>query len=232
MATIAILPEPGADNLTTFSAVTAGHKATGRTAGEALDALTAQLTADEAAAPVIIQPFQPDQFFSAAQRDHLSALMARWHAARETGEALSPGEQAELERLVDEEVQGSTERAKQTRRDLEVSRAMRRSIVELMEEGAMLAARHEREGRLVSRFQIGNSIAQALGLLLLFLLTVVSPLSFISIYFEIILLTLIISLAAEASLWGLLRRRDAALKRAAEKSSADNVEQKEPSKAR
>jgi hypothetical protein len=126
MTTIAILPVEGEDNQTTFSAVTTKQKATGRTAGEALDALTAQLTAKEAAATVIIQRFQPDQFFPAAQRDRLSALMARWRAARETGGALPPEEQAELERLVDEEAQGSTERATHILCDLQTTPLRRR----------------------------------------------------------------------------------------------------------
>ena len=47
MFTIAILPEQSKDQPTTFSAITTGRQATGRTAGEALDALTSQLSTEE-----------------------------------------------------------------------------------------------------------------------------------------------------------------------------------------
>jgi hypothetical protein len=130
MTTIAILPVEGEDNQTTFSAVTTKHKATGRTVGEALDALTAQLSAEEAAAPVIIQQFRPDQFFSVEQRDRLSTLMSHWRAAREMGDALPPEEQAELEKLVDEEAQGSAERATHILRDLKLTVLLRGSYTE------------------------------------------------------------------------------------------------------
>ena len=81
--------------------------------GEALDTLTSQLGAEATATTIIVQQFRPDAFFTAEQRDRLSALMARWRAARETGNTLPPTEQAELERLVDEELHGATERSAQ-----------------------------------------------------------------------------------------------------------------------
>src|SRR5215216_5118105 len=119
MPTIAILPEQGEDQPMTFSAITTGRKATGRTVGEALDALTSQLSAEETYTPVIVQQFRPDQHFSAAQRDRLSTLLARQRAASETGDALSAVEQSELERLVDEEIQGAGERAAHFLRSIE-----------------------------------------------------------------------------------------------------------------
>lgn len=121
MTTIAILPEQGEDQLI-FSAVAGEQHATGRTAGEALDALTAQLSAEGTGAPVIVQEFLPDEFFSAAQRDRLSVLMARWRAARDKGDELPPAEQAELERLVDEELQGATERTERVLRDFKAKK--------------------------------------------------------------------------------------------------------------
>lgn len=123
MNTIAILPEQGGEQPTTFSAVVANRVATGRTAGEALDALTSQLSADEAAAPVIVQQLRPDNFFTDEQRDRLSALMVRWRAAREGGRALPQAEQSELERLVDEEVEGTAERAAHISPDIERARS-------------------------------------------------------------------------------------------------------------
>jgi hypothetical protein len=121
MPTIAILPEQGEDQPTTFSAVTAGRKATGRTVGEALDALTSQLSPEETRSPVIVQQFRPDQHFSAAQRDRLSTLIARRQAARENGDTLTAAEQSELENLVDEEIQGAGERAAHILRGLETT---------------------------------------------------------------------------------------------------------------
>lgn len=126
MKTIAILAEGGGGHPTTFHAITAGRKADGRTPGEALDALTSQLGAEESGAAVILQPFLPDRHFSAEQSERLSTLMARWRAARETGRALPPSEQSELERLVDEELEGSAERAAEMSRELETAQAPRR----------------------------------------------------------------------------------------------------------
>jgi hypothetical protein len=125
MRTIAILPEQGENHLMTFSAVTTGRKATGRTVGEALDALTSQLSAEETYTPVIVQQFRPDRHFSAEQRDRLATLMARQQAALETGEALSAVEQSELERLVDEEIQGAGKRAAQMLRNLKTAQLRR-----------------------------------------------------------------------------------------------------------
>lgn len=125
MTTIAILPERGEDELTAFRAVAAERVATGRTPGEALDALTLQLSADKTFAPVIIQRFRPDRFFPAAKRERLSSLMARWRAARDAGGALPPSEQADLEKLVDEELQAMAERAAAISRDFERVRSTR-----------------------------------------------------------------------------------------------------------
>lgn len=125
MNTISILPEGGESRPTGFRAVCTGRKAAGRTPGEALDALTSQLGAGAAGAAVIVQLFHPDKYFSAEQRERLSALMARWRAARETGGALPAAEQAELERLVEEELQGSAERAEQMSRGLAISQGLR-----------------------------------------------------------------------------------------------------------
>jgi hypothetical protein len=126
MNTIAILPESGEEHPTTFSAITKGHKATGHTPGEALDALTSQLGAEKTGVAVVVQRFFPDKYFSAEQRDRLSELMARWRTARESGDSLPPSEQADLERLIDEELEGSTERAAQIARELKTAQRLGR----------------------------------------------------------------------------------------------------------
>ena len=88
-----------------------GRQATARTSGAALDAVTAQLPADEPGTLVIVQNHRPDQFFTAQQQQRLAELMARWRAARNAGTSLPPSEQAELDALVDVEVRASGERA-------------------------------------------------------------------------------------------------------------------------
>jgi hypothetical protein len=60
---------------------------------------------------IIVQNLRPDRFFPAAQQQRLEDLMARWRAARDTTSSLSPPEQAELEGLVQAEVQAAARRA-------------------------------------------------------------------------------------------------------------------------
>jgi hypothetical protein len=79
--------------------------------GEALDALTAQLSADEASTLVIAQSLRPDHFFTAAQQERLAALMTRWRTARDQGNPLPVAEQAELDALIDAELCASAARA-------------------------------------------------------------------------------------------------------------------------
>jgi hypothetical protein len=67
MTKVAILPIPTKHGDLAYRA-TAGEKhAQGKTAGEALDALTAQLSADEASTLIMVQSLRPDRFFTAAQ---------------------------------------------------------------------------------------------------------------------------------------------------------------------
>lgn len=120
MTTIAIVLEQGGGQ-PTFSAVAAERQATGRTAGEALDALNSQLGVGEAGAPIIVQEFRPDEFFPAEQRDRLSELMALRREAREKGSELPPSELVELESLVEEETRGATGRAALISRDFEAA---------------------------------------------------------------------------------------------------------------
>ncbi len=93
------------------SAVTAGNQAMGRTAGEALDALTSQLPDGGADTLIIVRSLRPDQFFTAQQRQRLGQLMARWRSARDAGESITTQEKSELEGLIDAEIHAATERA-------------------------------------------------------------------------------------------------------------------------
>jgi hypothetical protein len=111
MTKVAILPESAVQGGMEYRVIAAGRQAIARTAGAALDAVTAQLPADEAGTLVIVQNHRPDRFFTAQQHQRLAEPMARWRAARDAGTSLPPSEQAELDALVDAEVRASGDRA-------------------------------------------------------------------------------------------------------------------------
>lgn len=109
MTTVTILPEPRGTNGAAYRAITGKLQSVGRTAGEALDALTSQLSSEEAGTLVVIQSMRPDCFFTAEQRQRLEALMDRWRVARAQQTTLVPEEQAELDTLVAAELRAATE---------------------------------------------------------------------------------------------------------------------------
>ena len=111
MTKVAILQEPSEQGEMVYRAIAGGRQSLARTAGAALDALTAQLPAEEAGTLVIVQSQQPDEFFTVEQQERLRGLMARWRVARDAGASLTPAEQAELDALVDAEVQAAGKRA-------------------------------------------------------------------------------------------------------------------------
>ena len=118
MTRIALHREDVAANEMAFRAVAGHNQAMGRTAGEALDALTTQLPAEKADTLVIVRNLGPDRFFSAEQRQRLEHLMTRWRTARDEGQPLSEGEQAELDQLVEAEVRATADRAAALVREL------------------------------------------------------------------------------------------------------------------
>ena len=111
MTTIAIVPENPGSATTGYRAVAGTNHATGKTAGAALDALTAQLGELESTTLVVLQQARPDSFFTAQQQERLAELLLRWRAVREGGPSLPPEEQAELDALVHAELQAATKRA-------------------------------------------------------------------------------------------------------------------------
>ncbi|MEW5987054.1 MAG: hypothetical protein AB1791_10510 [Chloroflexota bacterium] len=111
MTKVAILPMTSESNGVSYHAVANGKQSYGKTAGEALDALTAQLSVDESSTLVIVQSLRPDRFFNATQQQRLANLMSRWRAARDLGEVLPAEDQAELETLIEAELRASAERA-------------------------------------------------------------------------------------------------------------------------
>lgn len=98
MTTITITPEKS----DSYRAITGNKESTGRTAGEALDALASQLPDNESGTLVIVQNHKADQFFNYAQQTRLTELM-RQRAAL----ALSPEDALELESLIEAELNGA-----------------------------------------------------------------------------------------------------------------------------
>jgi hypothetical protein len=110
MTTVTILPisDPSGEKL--YRAVAGNKCSVGKTAGQALDALTNQLGEPEFSALLMIQSFRPDRFFSAEQQKRLSDLMSLWRTARDNGEKLAPEIQAELDSLTEAELRAATAR--------------------------------------------------------------------------------------------------------------------------
>lgn len=106
MTTISIIPDSAS-----FQAIAGSRRSTGRTPGEALDALNAQLPAGDSGEHLVVQSFRPDSAFTAIQQQRLVELMARWRTARDAGHVLVPAEQLELESLIDAELDAVTQRS-------------------------------------------------------------------------------------------------------------------------
>jgi hypothetical protein len=111
MTTIAIVPDNPQASPTRFRAVAGDLQSVGATVGQALDALTAQLSELRETTLIVVQPMRPDALFTAAQQQRLAELMDRWRAARDAGAVLSAQEQAELDALVEAELRAASERS-------------------------------------------------------------------------------------------------------------------------
>jgi hypothetical protein len=111
MTKVAILPIPTEKGNISYRAVAGDRQSHGRTAGEALDALTAQLSDDETSTLVIVQNLRSDRFFNTSQQQRLAELMDRWRTARDKGESLPTDQQAELEALTEVELGAAAGRA-------------------------------------------------------------------------------------------------------------------------
>ena len=85
MTMIAILPDSINEADRNYRAIAGNKESVGKTAGEALDALTAQLSEDESGTLVIVRHLRPDRFFTAEQQNRLAGLMSRWRSARALG---------------------------------------------------------------------------------------------------------------------------------------------------
>ncbi len=118
MTRVAVYQEDSASSDMPYRAVAVRTQAMGRTAGEALDALTAQLGNEESGTLIIVRDLRADRLFTSEQRQRIEQLMERWRSARDAGTTLSASDQAELEGLIDAEVKAATERAKALHREL------------------------------------------------------------------------------------------------------------------
>ena len=90
MTKVAILPVPTAKGDLSYHAVAGDKHSQGKTVGAALDALTAQVSEEEAGPLIIVQSLCSDHFFNADQQQRLAELMGRWRLARDQGQALPP----------------------------------------------------------------------------------------------------------------------------------------------
>jgi len=118
MTKVAILPVSTATGDITYHAIAGDKQAHGNTAGAALDALAAQLPAEETGTLVIVQSLRPDHFFGVDQQRRLAELMDQWRAARDAGITLPAPEQTELDALIEEEIRASVQRTAALLRDL------------------------------------------------------------------------------------------------------------------
>jgi hypothetical protein len=110
MTTVAILPVSDDSGIKSYRAISGSKQSAGKTAGQALDALTAQLDEAEFSTLLIIQSFRPDPFFDSEQQKRLAELMNLWRTAREQDQDLPPDQQAELDNLVETELRAATAR--------------------------------------------------------------------------------------------------------------------------
>ena len=110
MTKVTILPLPTEKGLS-YHAVAGDKHSQGKTVGEALDALTPQLSVDESGTLIIVQSLRPDRLFNAQQQQRLAELMTRWRAARDLGGPLPMEEQSELDALVEAELRAAGTRA-------------------------------------------------------------------------------------------------------------------------
>jgi hypothetical protein len=110
LISVAILPITDPSGSVTYQAISGSHFATGRTAGEALDALTAQFPNLTSVPLLMLQSFQEDQFFNLLQQNRLATLMAQWRSARDQDQPLATPQSEELEALVATELDAAIAR--------------------------------------------------------------------------------------------------------------------------
>ena len=107
MNVIQVIAEPNRG----YYASSGSRRASGGSVGDAIDRLFQQLTAEErSTAVVIIQTFQPDQFFPAEKHSRLTTLIERNEEAQQGGPPLTTEEEKELDELIGAELEAAAER--------------------------------------------------------------------------------------------------------------------------
>jgi hypothetical protein len=110
MTAISILPITDETGNQHYRASAGETHSTGKTPGEALDAIVAQ-TGQLGQEFFLLTPnFQPDQFFTAQQQQRLATLMAAWQHALDQELPFSEQLKLELDALVEAELLASTDR--------------------------------------------------------------------------------------------------------------------------
>lgn len=112
MQTISIATIANTNGDRIYRAAIGDRQSTGRTAGEALDALTMQIGSQEINGFLLIQNQQPDRFFTVEQQQRLAELMSIWRTARDRGDSIPAEQQSELDALIEAELNATAERAK------------------------------------------------------------------------------------------------------------------------
>ncbi len=115
MTTVTIQPIATGGGETGFGAISGKHLSLGKSAGEALDRLSAELTEGDDTL-VVLQRRRPDQHFAAGQIERLDALMSRWHQLRDAGEPINSQDRSELEELIVAELNGTGDRTEEIER--------------------------------------------------------------------------------------------------------------------
>jgi hypothetical protein len=101
-----------------YRAVAGKIQAMGRTAGEAIDALTARMEPENAQTLVIVRNLSGDRYFTDEQRQRMERLISQHKRSLEGHAAWTRDDEAELIRLVDAELKAATERAEALCREL------------------------------------------------------------------------------------------------------------------
>lgn len=111
MQTISISTAANTNGDRLYRAKIGDQASTGKTLGEALDALTAKIGSLEINGVLLLQSCQPDRFFNAEQQQRLATLMTIWRTALDRGETLPTEQQSELDALIEAELSATAERA-------------------------------------------------------------------------------------------------------------------------
>lgn len=111
MTRVAILAEKTGGGDVVYRAIAGEEQSLGRTAGEALDALTPRLTASDDGTLIIVQNLRPDSLFTADQQERLQQLMTQWRDCQAKGLTMPNEKQDELDHLVQTELKAATQRA-------------------------------------------------------------------------------------------------------------------------